>query len=419
MKISVVSVEAITWNRDSHDLFDYEARHVNIKRFYVSMSGKLFRYGTDVACIAEGYNIPSCADYLLSIKYHRDGKFVVVPADRSVLSYPTQLNPKKLWIIVRDMPNNKYNLQENDVLKLGRFKMKVRQLVQSDADSSQEIKLDDLDARYTVANPDDEHTAQCRICLLEGNETNDPLVCLCQCKGSIKYIHVSCIRVWIRARLNLPEGEYSSPFFLRPINCELCKTPFPATMVLNNEKFKIVEMPNPTPPFIVLENLTSNRGVHVICMAEKKDLKLGRGHESDVRIPDVSISRCHATIRFVDGIFQLEDHNSKFGTLVALRKAHALEQSEKMAVQVGRSVINLCMEEIPSSLNTINQYGEFITQNEGTHDGNPTSNGVMDMCNAESAAEERNARIREIVNSQISIQELDVVNSNSVDDNNG
>lgn len=47
----------------------------------------------------------------------------------------------------------------------------------------------------------------------------------------------------------------------------------------------------------------------------------GRGHESDVRIPDVSISRYHATIRFVEGHFQLEDHNSKFGTLVSLRKA--------------------------------------------------------------------------------------------------
>lgn len=46
----------------------------------------------------------------------------------------------------------------------------------------------------------------------------------------------------------------------------------------------------------------------------------GRGHESDVRIPDVSISRHHATIKFVEGAFFLEDHNSKFGTLVALRK---------------------------------------------------------------------------------------------------
>lgn len=52
----------------------------------------------------------------------------------------------------------------------------------------------------------------------------------------------------------------------------------------------------------------------------------GRGHESDLRIADVSISRLHAVIRYQDGAFCLQDHNSKFGTLVALRKATMVEQ---------------------------------------------------------------------------------------------
>lgn len=46
---------------------------------------------------------------------------------------------------------------------------------------------------------------------------------------------------------------------------------------------------------------TANKGLHVVSMGAKKELKLGRGHESDVRIADVSISRYHATIRFSDG----------------------------------------------------------------------------------------------------------------------
>lgn len=54
-------------------------------------------------------------------------------------------------------------------------------------------------------------------------------------------------------------------------------------------------------------------------------LKLGRGHDSDVRIADVSISRCHAMIRFNQGNFVLEDNDSKFGTLVALKKPRLLE----------------------------------------------------------------------------------------------
>lgn len=47
----------------------------------------------------------------------------------------------------------------------------------------------------------------------------------------------------------------------------------------------------------------ANRGLHIVSMNSKKELKLGRGHESDVRIADVSISRYHATIRFSEGAF--------------------------------------------------------------------------------------------------------------------
>ena len=69
----------------------------------------------------------------------------------------------------------------------------------------------------------------------------------------------------------------------------------------------------------------------------------GRGHESDVRIPDVSISRYHATIRFVDGSFQLEDHNSKFGTLVSLRKAFAIGDTGELPHKCCFEYIYICI----------------------------------------------------------------------------
>jgi len=82
----------------------------------------------------------------------------------------------------------------------------------------------------------------------------------------------------------------------------------------------------------------------VISLADNKLLKLGRGHESDVRIADVSISRCHATIRFLRGQFVLEDHNSKFGTLIAMKKPRALEVSSSISIQVGRTVLSLTLQ---------------------------------------------------------------------------
>lgn len=88
----------------------------------------------------------------------------------------------------------------------------------------------------------------------------------------------------------------------------------------------------------------SSRGLHVISLADNKLLKLGRGHESDVRISDVSISRCHATIRVHEGQVVLEDNNSKFGTLIAMKKPRLLDTTNTISIQVGRTVLSLSLQ---------------------------------------------------------------------------
>jgi FHA domain len=75
--------------------------------------------------------------------------------------------------------------------------------------------------------------------------------------------------------------------------------------------------------FLWLESLTfeknSSRMVHLIMPDEKlSSFKLGRGHESDVRVSDISVSRCHAILKYdsIEHNYYLEDNLSKFGTLV-------------------------------------------------------------------------------------------------------
>ncbi|CEL91624.1 unnamed protein product [Vitrella brassicaformis CCMP3155] len=354
-EMPTLKVTTTTWARDSHDLFDYEARHVNTKTFYIQRPMKAFRSGTDIQLIPEGVANPTNADYLVRFVSDKNGKFQVVPAERSGSQ---STNPKKLWLIVKDLQPTGHIIQENDVIKLGRFKLRVRQCVKS-GDVQPELRLDDSDVPDVGGAPgDDLKQMQCRICLLEGPNEDDPLVAPCECKGSIKFVHINCLRHWIKGRLqnNGQSDNSGSTFFYKQQQCELCKTAFPPAGMANGEKLQIVQVPNTQPPFIVLENLVSpsqqqqNRGLHVISMAEKKILKLGRGHESDVRIADVSISRYHATIRFVNDNFVLEDHNSKFGTLVAIRKSHVVDVDSPVSVQVGRSAISLSIEENPGDV---------------------------------------------------------------------
>lgn len=339
-----VQVVSSTWVRDSHDLFDFEAHHLHTKTFTCAHSMKCIRSGTDVQMLGEHAPMPTGADLLLRL-VQKDGTFWVDKASSS-------LSGRKLWLVVRDLATCGHRLIENDIIKLGRFKFRVRQMVSSACGSCQpELRLDDNGAVCCVETEDLEEFAlkQCRICLLEGSTLEDPLITPCECKGSIECVHLGCLRHWVKGRLNFSDNA-SGSYFYRPLACELCKAVYPAYIRIGHDRQPLVEVPRTTPPFIVLENMVrdsqqhTTRGLHVLSLAENKLLKLGRGHESDVRIADVSISRCHATIRFHRGQFVLEDHNSKFGTLVAMKKPRALDIGNTISIQAGRTVLSLSLQ---------------------------------------------------------------------------
>lgn len=72
-----------------------------------------------------------------------------MPADRSATgASPAVVTPQKLWSIVREQNDNKHVLQENDVIKLGRYKLRVKQLVAQSSkredDSSAPTEVPDL-----------------------------------------------------------------------------------------------------------------------------------------------------------------------------------------------------------------------------------------------------------------------------------
>ena len=54
---------------------------------------------------------------------------------------------------------------------------------------------------------------------------------------------------------------------------------------------------------------------------KKGVLKFGRGHDTDIRISDISVSRVHGFIKYQNGNFVLDDNKSKFGTLVRIESS--------------------------------------------------------------------------------------------------
>lgn len=60
----------------------------------------------------------------------------------------------------------------------------------------------------------------------------------------------------------------------------------------------------------------ASKGLHIISFCNKKQIRVGRGHDPEFRVSDISVSRCHGIFKVSGSNFYLEDNSSKFGTLV-------------------------------------------------------------------------------------------------------
>jgi pSer/pThr/pTyr-binding forkhead associated (FHA) protein len=136
----------------------------------------------------------------------------------------------------------------------------------------------------------------------------------------------------------------------------------------------LASLPQTREPFIVFENIgglqlaspwncdSSNTfpdGLHVVRFKGQQSLKLGRGNECEMRISDVSISRLHAMLSLAeDGSVLLQDHKSKFGTLLdtgRLDKRLVIPNDSPLSVQSGRTLLSFSvLAVVGSDQDTVN-----------------------------------------------------------------
>jgi hypothetical protein len=99
--------------------------------------------------------------------------------------------------------------------------------------------------------------------------------------------------------------------------------------------------------YIILESLNqvkdgnNYKSIHVIVMEKNSKIVMGRGHEADVRINDISVSRLHGTITLEDNNkILLRDLGSKFGTLALIQNNYVCS-NKKVCLQIGRSYMEV------------------------------------------------------------------------------
>ena len=80
-------------------------------------------------------------------------------------------------------------------------------------------------------------------------------------------------------------------------------------------------------------------------MNDRQFIRVGRGHDADIRVTDISVSRFHAKINMCEeGNFYVEDNRSKFGTLIQIRKPFMLDKNRNNYIQMGRTTLTFKIE---------------------------------------------------------------------------
>jgi pSer/pThr/pTyr-binding forkhead associated (FHA) protein len=106
-----------------------------------------------------------------------------------------------------------------------------------------------------------------------------------------------------------------------------------------------------TSNYIQLETINREKGyvktIHIISLNnDKKKVTIGRGHNADIKINDISVSRVHALITLTEEGYVLEDNESKFGSLMLVGdKSCEIKSGKGMFLQMGRTVLGLTVKE--------------------------------------------------------------------------
>lgn len=80
---------------------------------------------------------------------------------------------------------------------------------------------------------------------------------------------------------------------------------------------------------------------HRVIPVENSEILLGRHRSADIQFPDLSVSRYHAVLTYSDGVFLLEDLNSKSGTFLNGKKIKSAVININDEIRMGAVVFHI------------------------------------------------------------------------------
>ena len=158
---------------------------------------------------------------------------------------------------------------------------------------------------------------------------------------------------------------------IKSFNCEICKMPYPLKFELNNNYHSLIDINIPSGDYMVMESLNQTKdncnykSIHIIKVNRGEKILLGRGHDCDIRINDISVSRKHAYLEFNDSTVVLKDLYSKFGTLI-LQHNDIHVNDNPLFLQIGRTFLKFSLSKSQKNIFEIKKNSVNDTIETGT-----------------------------------------------------
>ena len=218
----------------------------------------------------------------------------------------------------------------------------------------------------------------CRICYGEEEDNDNPLIQPCSCQGSMKYIHLNCLKHWLETNTYIlcQENEFSKTYKYKEAKCELCKENLPNFVKHKGKLYEITDFGKNFKNYAIFECLTidkdNNKVMHIVSLDNNnKLLTIGRGNDCSLILKDASISRKHCALRYINKSLFIQDCSSKFGTLIFCHvNIIKLIDNLNLFLQIGRSFIKTkvikpsCLFSCCCNINEVNNYDFYYKQNK-------------------------------------------------------
>lgn len=110
---------------------------------------------------------------------------------------------------------------------------------------------------------------------------SNPMVNPCSCTGSLKYIHLDCLKEWLEGKKHFKHTPEVNSYIWKILECEICKTQYNESTTLKDGRVVSLlkyEIHSDSKSYMVIESVTNttSKTIHVINFSERKKIKVVR-----------------------------------------------------------------------------------------------------------------------------------------------